>query len=88
MLTPQDLNQIREVVHDVVHDVVHNEVQASENRIKAELRSEFVTKKEFMIEIRKVWKELRYLRKSINLVIEYFETEILEIRRRLKVAAL
>ena len=68
MLSPNDLNDIRQIVNEVV--------QASEGRLKSEL----VSKQEFNKEIRKIWKELRYLRKTANLIIEHFETEIFKVK--------
>jgi len=71
MLSPNDLNDIRQIVNEVV--------QASEGRLKSEL----VSKQEFNKEIRKIWKELRYLRKTANLIIEHFETEIFKVKQRI-----
>lgn len=40
-LTKKDLQSIKGIVHDVVHTEIHDAIQASEERMKEFVRSEF-----------------------------------------------
>ncbi len=81
MLTNSDLESIRGIIRLEVREIVHEEVsiqiREAEERIKSELRTEF--KKQLRKEVKKIWDELKFLRETMNFMIQTYEDSFIKI---------
>ena len=71
VLTKDDLFQIEQIVI------------RSEDRIKNELREELVSRVDFKKEVRKIWREVRFLREGLNATIDQFDRRLINVEEKL-----
>lgn len=71
MLTPNDLNQIHDIVHTVVHTAVDNAVDNAKKELKFEIK-------------KSILREHKKTRALINMVIGDYDIRLIDHRKRLE----
>lgn len=91
MLTKDDLKQIREVVDEriqarlePVEQTLRGEIQAVDQRLGGVDQRLGGVEKELQAFRKETRKDLRYLRKTANLIIEDYGEEVVKLRRRIE----